>query len=230
MSAEAATGTVRHIDVPWPRRPLTPIERQRLAHAGHMGPVQLLWAILTVAIASVVGFGLGQLSRFSPGEDVARATTFGTLSFAVLGVVTAVIMAIVHRNITLPFRIDLYFGHVEVVDVTVARAVDLGSVVSPAWLLAVGEGRLVFVCGRWLLDPATFSGEAGRFPRQRLVVARAPVSGAVVGIEQRGEPVPPEHYDLPDHLFGTVVSRDCDVMEGTLDALLSLGGAERRRG
>ena len=228
MNADVTTGPVSAIDVSWPRRPLTPPERHRLAHAGHMGPVQLLWATLTVAIAAAVGFGLGQLSRFSPGEDVAQATTFGTLSFAVLGVVTAVVMAIVHRNITLPFRIDLYFGHVEVVDVTVVRAVDLGSVISPAWLLDIGEGRLLFLCGRWLLDPASFSGEAGAFPRRRLVVARAPVSGAVVGVEQRGESVPPEHYELPDRLFGSVVSRDSELIAATLEQLLLLGGAERR--
>lgn len=230
MSGGATSGSVRASEVLWPRRPLTAVERKRLAHAAHMGPMQLLWALLTVVVTTVAGLALGQLSRCGAGhhEDVHRATLMAALVFAVLGGVGAVIMSMVHRNLTVPFRVDLYFGHVEVIDVTVTRAIDLGSPVSPAWLLDVGDGHLLFLCGRWLLDPATFGGGAGAFPCSRLVVARAPVSGAVVGIELRGEPVPPERYDLPDHFFGTVVSRDSELIEGSLEALLSLGGAAPR--
>jgi len=230
MNGGATSGPMRASEVLWPRRPLTAIERKRLAHAAHMGPMQLLWALLTVVIAAAMGFGLGQLSRCGDGhhEDVHRATLMATLVFAVLGGVGAVIMSIVHRNLTVPFRVDLYFGHVEVIDVKVTRAIDLGSPFSPAWLLDIGEGHLLFLCGRWLLDPATFGGSAGPFPRSHLIVARAPVSGAVVGIELRGEVVPPEHYDLPDHFFGAVVSRDSELIEGSLEALLSLGGAAPR--
>jgi hypothetical protein len=192
--------------------------------------MQLVWALVTVGAAAGIGLVLGQLSRCGGGhhEDVHRATLMAMLVFAVLGGVAAVIMAIVHRNLTLPFRVDLYVGHVEVVDVTVSRAVDLGSPVSPAWLLEVGDGRLLFLCGRWLLDPVTFGGAASPFPRTRLKVARAPASGAVVGIELGGDPVAPEHYDLPSHFFGTVVSHDSELIEGKLEALLELGGAAPR--
>jgi hypothetical protein len=229
MSGEATNGSVRASDVAWPRRPLTAGERQRLAHTAHMGPMQLVWAALTVLLAAGLGLALGQLSRCGGDhEDVHRATLMASLVFAVLGAVVAMVMSIVHRNITLPFRVDLYVGHVEVIDVAVSRAVDLGSAVSPAWLLEVGDGRLLFLCGRWLLDPTTYGGAAGSFPRTRLTVARAPASGAVVGLTLGGDPVSPEHYDLPDHLFGAVVSRDSEIIEGTLEALLRLGGAAPR--
>ena len=235
MSPETTRAPIRAGTFAWPRRAMTPAERERLVRAGRLGPRKILWAIAPLAGAGLLGLGLAVLSHhglelFTAAEDAHLASRIGALAIVVLGGVISVVMFLAYRQVSRPYRLDAREGTVEVIDAAVARAVALGTEASPAFLADVGHGQLLFVCGSWLLDPTIFGGGAPSFPTRRFTLSRAPLSGAVVAVEPRGEPLPPERYDLPTTAFGSVMvtSRDSELIDASLDEVLRLSGAEPR--
>ncbi len=235
MSSEARAGRLQASTFAWPRRPMTADERERLVRQGNLGPRKVVWALAPLIVGAVIGVVVAQLSHwgielFASPDDAHLAATFGIVALAAIGAVVSFVMLMVYWQTSRPYREDARAATVEVIDGVVSRVLDLGTPVSPAYLAEVGHGQLVFVCGSWLRDPASFADGDVAFPRAELTLARAPRSGAVLGVEARGEPVTPERWELPGDGAGPllITSRDSEVIEGSIDQVLAAAGAVPR--
>lgn len=101
---------------------------------------------------------------------------------------------------------------VEILQVECERAVALEgehSSVDPALLVEIGGGKLLFLCGQWAWDPATYgAGDDAsssedtqawnrlfpphEFPARRFTLTRLPLTGQVLGIRIEGPTLLPE--------------------------------------
>ena len=164
--------------------------------------------------------------------NAADAVSLGAWSFAAVGLVLdALALRLLKRSRALETR-DLHDGEVEVIAVATERVLDVGTPWHPALTFDCGDRTLLYLAGAWLYDPAMYVGSSSSkassaqpgqqslplgFPCTRLVIVRAPRSGAVLRVEIAGEPLAPAATVRPPGMRVAMLGwRDSEVLAGTL--------------
>jgi hypothetical protein len=227
-------------------RTTTPEEQRQIKASS--GPDYASYGCFTVLFI-MGGIGLGLVGGWIGGLVSPEAKTYGTIvgwSIAVAWWMWMVVAFVpFERRLRQRAKLDCDAHVVQVIQVRDPRVVEIGLINDNEPILAfdIGDNKILFLQGQWLLDPQTYGASSPEedaseefvnglpaphsFPSSRFSISRFPHSGDVIEIQVEGEYRRPEQVVealQPEFEFGC-----SELFEGSLDQIAQLLVEEHRR-